>query len=212
MLLHRLSGWGCSFVVVGLLAAFASNALAAHIPGQSQLGGWVYIDRNNDGQLAFSNDPNPEFVISDVTISLFKVVSNVEQFVASTVSDDFGRYLFENIDPGTYDMKETQPIEYVDGKDTLGSLIQLGSTPIPPTDSAGTVSNDAFSKIVLSADVGGEFYNFGERGLAAGYASKRYLLASAPPLNTPTPEPASMLLALGAVCGGWLIPSRRKRG
>ena len=84
MLLHRLSRWGYSIVAVGLFATFASNALAAHIPGQSQLGGWVYIDRNNDGQLAFSNDPNPEFVIGGVTISLYKVVSNVEQFVAST--------------------------------------------------------------------------------------------------------------------------------
>jgi len=211
MLLHRLSGWGYSIVVCGLLATFVSNASATHIPGQSQLGGWVYIDRNNDGQLAFASDPNPEFVIGGVSISLYKVVSNVEQFVASTMSDDFGRYLFENIDPATYDLKETQPIEYVDGIDTLGSLIRLGSTPIPPSDSVGTMSNNAFSKIVLSSDVGGEFYNFGERGLAAGYASKRFLLASFPPLNSPTPEPASMCLALAAICGSGLISNRRKR-
>jgi hypothetical protein len=211
MLRHRLSGWGCSIIVVGVLATFVSNASAAHIPGQSQLGGWVYIDRNNDGHLAFAGDPNPEFVIGGVSISLYKVVSNVEQLVASTTTDDFGRYQFENIDPATYDLKETQPIEYVDGIDTLGSLIQLGSTPIPPSDSVGTMSNNAFSKIVLSSDVGGDFYNFGELGLAAGFASKRFLFASSPPLNSPTPEPASMLLVLAAVCGSGLISNRRKR-
>ncbi|HEY2760336.1 MAG TPA: SdrD B-like domain-containing protein [Pirellulales bacterium] len=210
MLLNRLPGRGYSFIALCIVAACASNALAAHIPGQSQLGGWVYIDRNNDGQLAFASDPNPEFVIGDVTINLYKVVSNVETFVASTVSDDFGRYLFENIDPGTYDMKEVQPIEYVDGIDTLGKLIKLGGTPIPPSDSAGTASNNAFNKVILSADVGGEFYNFGERGLAPGYVSKRYLLASSPSSNT-APEPASMLLMLGAVCGGSLISRRRAR-
>ncbi|HEX4415926.1 MAG TPA: SdrD B-like domain-containing protein, partial [Lacipirellulaceae bacterium] len=137
MLRHRLSGWGYSCVVVGLLAACASNALAAHIPGQSQLGGWVYIDRNNDGQLAFSGDSNPEYVIGGVVINLYKVVGGVQQPAPyeATTTDDFGRYVFDNIDPGTYNMYEMQPVEYVDGKDTLGSLIQLGSTPIPPGDS-----------------------------------------------------------------------------
>jgi hypothetical protein len=127
------------------------------------------------------------------------------------LSDDFGRYIFANIDPGTYDMKETQPIEYVDGLDTLGSLEGYHGFPVPPTDSAGTMSNNAFSKIVMSANVGGDFYNFGERGLAAGYASKRFLLASAPGLNTGVPEPASLMLALVAACGG-LMSNRSKRG
>ena len=52
-----------SILVVGLLALAASNAPAAHIAGLSQLGGFVYIDRNNDGQIAYVNDPNPEYAI-----------------------------------------------------------------------------------------------------------------------------------------------------
>jgi len=209
MSLHRLSGWGHSILVFGLLAWFASNATAAHIPGTSQLGGWVYIDRNNDGQLAFSNDLNPEYVIGGVSISLYSVVNNVETFVSSLLSDDYGRYLFENIAPATYVLRETQPIEYVDGIDTLGKLQSLNGQPIPPTDSPGMVSNNMFSNIILSANVGGDYYNFGERGLAAGYVSKRYLLASSPPLNPPVPEPATAAFALLAVCGTWLL--RRSR-
>jgi hypothetical protein len=209
MSLHRLTRRGCSMVAVCLLGALASDASAAHIPGMSQLGGFTYIDRNNDGQIAFVNDPNPEFAIGNVSISLYSVLNNVETFVSSILSDQNGRYFFENIVPGTYSLRQTQPIEFVDGLDTLGSLQSLNGQPIPPTDSVGTMSNNAFTKIILSADVGGEFYNFGERGLAAGYASKRYLFASSPPL-TPVPEPTTLLFALAAM-GGCLISSVRRR-
>ena len=68
---HRLMGRGHLMVAVCLLGALASNASAAHIPGMSQLGGFTYIDRNNDGQIAFVNDPNPEYAIGNVSISLF---------------------------------------------------------------------------------------------------------------------------------------------
>lgn len=209
MLLHRLVRRGHSILIVCLLGIHVSNAAAAHIPGMSQLGGWVYIDRNNDGILAFASDPNPEYAIGDVSISLFSKVANVETFVASTLSDPFGRYLFENILPATYVLRQTQPVEFVDGIDTLGSLQSLDGQPIPPTDSAGVAGNNFFTDIVLSANVGGEFYNFGERGLAAGYASKKYLLASSPPLNPPVPEPATWAFALTAICGSWL--ARRSR-
>jgi hypothetical protein len=198
MLLNRLPAWVCSLFAVGMVAILASNASAAPILGKSELAGWVYIDRNNDGHLAFSNEPNPEYVIAGVPISLYTVIGGIESAlpIATTASDDFGRYIFANIDPGTYDMKETQPIEYVDGLDTLGSLHGYNSFPVPPSDSPGVMSNNAFSKITLSANVGGDFYNFGERGLAAGYASKRFLLASAPGLNTAAPEPTSLVIAL----------------
>jgi len=136
-------------------------------------------------------------------------VGNVETLLSTIQTDDFGRYLFDNLSAGTYVLRETQPIEFVDGKDTLGQLFSWVGGPIPPGASAGTATNDAFLDVVLKPDVQAEFYNFGELGLKAGYASKRYLLASAPPLNTAVPEPASMLLILAAA--GALLSARRSR-
>jgi MYXO-CTERM domain-containing protein len=209
MTMLRLFRRGNPFVLACLVGAVASIATVVHAQGTAQLGGWVYIDRNNDGHLAFDNEPNPEFVIGDVSVSLFSKANNVETLVSTQLTDQGGRYFFNNLNPGTYVLRETQPIEFVDGIDTLGQLFSLNSQPIPPTASAGTVGADSFQNIVLTSNVLGEFYNFGERGLKAGYASKRYLLASAPPLNTATPEPASALLALTAI--GALLSWRSSR-
>ncbi|MCC7475508.1 MAG: hypothetical protein IT425_08940 [Pirellulales bacterium] len=192
-----------------LVCACAANANAAHIPGMSQLGGWVYVDRNNDGHLAFVGEPNPEYVIGGVTVSLYKKIGFIESFVNSIVTDPFGRYLFENIIPGTYVLRETQPVEFVDGLDTLGALSGLLGQPVPIGASPGVASNNAFSDIVLTADVGGEGYNFGERGYAIGYASKRQLLTTSQPPNTSVPEPALIFVALSIACGGMM--ARRQR-
>jgi MYXO-CTERM domain-containing protein len=209
--MHRLFRRRYSIVLACLFGAATSYATAAHAQGTAQLGGWVYIDRNNDGHLAFSNEANPEFVIGGVSISLLSKVGTVETPVSTIQTDDFGRYFFNNLTPGTYVLRETQPIEFVDGIDTLGTLSSLNSQPIPGTASAGTVGPDSFLDIVLPANVGGDGYNFGERGLKAGYASKRYLFASAPPLNTATPEPTSALLALTAIGGLLSWRSSRRR-
>jgi hypothetical protein len=207
---------------LGLLSGTTSHVAAATMPGLSQLGGWVYIDRDNNGQLAFSTDPNPEFAIGGIDVSLFSKVGIVETLISTIQSDQFGRFLFENINPGTYTLRETQSSDFVDGLDTLGILESLNGQPIPGSASAGTAGNDVFSNIVLTADVAGEFYYFGERGLTAGAASKRFLFATAPP-NTPPPpgnppggppggpEPTSLLLAIIAACGACLASRRSRR-
>jgi hypothetical protein len=206
MTLHRLARRESAIAIACLFCAAASHTSAVHAQGIAQLGGWVYIDRNNDGHLAFENEPNPEFVIGDVTIGLFSKSGNTETLVSTMLTDQFGRYFFNNLNPGTYVLRETQPVEFVDGIDTLGHLLSLNNQPIPPSASAGSVSNDAFLNIVLTSNVRGDAYNFGERGLKAGYASKRFLFASAPPPNTTIPEPYSALLLLTAIGG---ITSRR---
>ena len=218
MSLQRLLGRHLVLIVC-LLGTNTSNVAFAQTPGQSQLGGWVYIDRNNDGVLAFLGDPDPEFVINDVSIGLFSKVGGVETLVTTMLSDQFGRYLFQNIDAGTYVLRETPPIEFVDGIDTLGILQSLNGQPIPGTASVGVMTDNTFSDIVLTADVGGEFFNFGERGLRAEYASKRFLFGTRPPPpgtpplppgDPPSPEPTSLMLALIAG-GASLFALRRTR-
>src|SRR4029079_15929034 len=102
MKVHRLFGRGYPIVLVCLIGTVTSIATAAHAQGSAELGGWVYIDRNNDGHLAFSDEANPEFVIGGVSIRLFSKVNNVETLVSSQLTDQFGRYFFDNLTPGTF--------------------------------------------------------------------------------------------------------------
>jgi len=212
MMLHRLLRRVAPFVIACLYGTNLTSVTAAppHTPGTSQLGGWVYVDRNNDGILAFSNEPNPEFVIGNVTINLYSQ-TGPETLVATTTTDQFGRYFFNNLAPGTYGLKETQPVEYVDGIDTLGQMFALTNAGVPGSASVGVMTNNAFNNIVLPADVRGDFFNFGERGLAPGFVSKRFLLGSAPTLPTAfVPEPATVWLVLSAAAAA-LIPRRRRK-
>jgi hypothetical protein len=201
------------FAIACLVGANSTPVTAApnHTPGTAQLGGWVYIDRNNDGDLAFSNEPNPEYVIPNVTIGLYSQ-DGPETFITSTVTDDFGRYFFNNLAPGTYGLKQTQPVEYVDGLDTLGQMLALTNAGVPGSASVGTMVNNAFNNIVLPANVRGDYFLFGERGMAPGYVSKRYLLGSAPPMEfvPPVPEPTTLFAPL--LAAGSLLLRRRRRG
>jgi SdrD B-like domain len=211
MLLRRPFGRAAAILIVCLFGTNVSFVAAQpHTPGTAQLGGWVYIDRNNDGDLAFMNEPNPEYVIGNVTISLYSQ-TGPETLVATTTTDQFGRYFFNDLSPGTYGLKQTQPIEYVDGTDTLGKMIALTNAGVPGSASVGVMSNNAFNNVVLPADVRGDFFNFGELGLAPGFISKRFLLGSAPELPTGMiPEPATATMVIVALLTG-LVPRRRRR-
>jgi hypothetical protein len=71
---------------------------------------------------------------------------------------------------GTYQITETQPTNFIDGKDTPGTIGGV---------TTGTAGTDEFN---LTVTVGGQGanYNFGEYGLAPGMVSLRMCLASAP--------------------------------
>jgi SdrD B-like domain len=210
MILHRLLGRGPAILLACIVATFATRAVAQPNPGLSQLGGFVYIDRNDDGILAFSNQANPEFAIPDVSISLFSKVGTGETLVSSMLSDANGRYLFQNINPGTYVLRQTQPNMFVDGKDTLGVLQAFNGGVIAPPASPGTAGDNFFTDIVLTPNIGGEFYNFGERGLTSAFVSKRLLFASAPPLPPVIPEPGAIGLIVSAMCGCWCRRGARR--
>src|SRR5207248_2319101 len=75
-----------------------------------------------------------------------------------------GSYQFTNLRPGTYTVTETQPANYLDGKDAVGSL-------------GGTLANDQVSAIALSVGAHGVHYDFGEL-LPASLAGYVYLDAN----------------------------------
>jgi hypothetical protein len=198
------------------LSAFAL-ATAAWLPVQaaSSLSGYAYIDRNNDGQLAFADAAQPEWVLSGVEVKLFSVSGTTETLLSTATTSSIGLYSFTGLAAGNYAIRQTQPVGYLDGLDTLGIIRNLNNNSVPAGANVGTVAADAFVGIALPADSRGNFYNFGERGLLPGFVSKRYLLGTAPPIVvTPDPEPTSvpepatgLLAAFGAVS---LLAARRR--
>jgi protocatechuate 3,4-dioxygenase beta subunit len=114
----------------------------------SSLSGVVYEDNDNDGV----KDPL-EQGIDGVTVTLTGNDDQGNPVSETTTTAGGGSYLFPDLRPGTYTVRETQPAGYTDGRDSVGSV-------------GGTLSNDQVSSINLPAGVDGSNYNFGERPLS----------------------------------------------
>jgi hypothetical protein len=192
------------------VAAFAQSAAA------SIIGGWVYVDRDNNGQLTFMNQSGQaELVIGGIEVRLFQQSGTTETFVSSMLTDAQGRFLFSGLADGFYTLRQTQPIDWVDGLDTPGVLRSL-ATGDPVTGPAITTLNNEFRNVSVVAggeDQAGRYadgFLFGERGLTATAVTKRYLISTAPPMpeaiQQQIPEPTAVALALAAAFAG-----RRRR-
>jgi uncharacterized repeat protein (TIGR01451 family) len=112
----------------------------------ASISGHTYVDANNNGVF----DPS-ELPISGVTVRLTGTALDGSAVDRVLTTDFNGFYLFDNLLPGNYQIHETQPVVYDDGKDTQGNP-QLG-----------TVDNDAFLAMLLAAGTDATNYNFGER-------------------------------------------------
>ena len=109
---------------------------------KNTLGGFVYIDLNNDG----ARQPG-EPGIAGVTLTLAN-----GGFTSTTTTSPDGSYIFINVPNGTFTLTETQPTGYSQGKTTIGSA--GGSSTIP----------DVVTSIVLNGGNNSTGYNFGELG------------------------------------------------
>jgi len=191
-------------LATALLGAALTTAACSPVQAASSLSGYTYIDRNNDGQLAFADAAQPEWVLSGVEVKLFSISGTTETLLSTTTTSSIGAYIFSGLSAGTYAIRQTQPVGYLDGIDTFGIIRNLNNNSVPVGANVGTVAADAFLNIALPADARGNFYNFGERGLLPGYVSKRYLLGTAPAIVTaPDPEPVNGVPepAAAALCG-----------
>ena len=112
--------------------------------GNSSLSGFVYVDSNNDGV----RDAG-ETGLAGVIIQLQGTddLDNTVVLTTTTLAD--GSYSFTGLRAGTYSIMETQPNDYEDGKDTIGTQ-------------GGSVANDRFYDIILMRGVNGKENNFGE--------------------------------------------------
>ncbi|MBN8820717.1 MAG: carboxypeptidase regulatory-like domain-containing protein [Spirosoma sp.] len=75
---------------------------AGLVPLKASLGDYVWFDTNQNGQ----QDPT-ETGVASVTAVLYDAVSGT--VVSTTVTDANGKYLFTNLDPGSYYVKFTAP-------------------------------------------------------------------------------------------------------
>ena len=111
----------------------------------ASVGGFVWHDLNNDGYFGEGEEG-----IGGVKIQLF---NEAGEWLADTVTDAAGMYEFTGLYAGAYHIRELQPGDYLDGKESLGSVMgQL----------SGEVGNDEFRMVSLLEGTAGLNYNFGE--------------------------------------------------
>jgi hypothetical protein len=110
-------------------------------PPPGTISGFVYVDTDNDGVKDSGETPIP-----GTTVTL----TGPNGLTRTTTTDATGAYAFTDLAPGTYTVTETQPADFVDGKDTAGSK-------------GGVVTNDRIADIVLVANDNSVNNNFGER-------------------------------------------------
>ncbi len=118
----------------------------------TRLTGGVFYDANDDG----SRDPN-ELGIPGVVVRLQDATGHV---LAAAATDAAGRFTFDGLRPGIYQLVEEQPDGWIDGKDSVGTV---------NGNARGVVGNDRFPAIELLSGDGGVDYLFGERlGMISG--------------------------------------------
>ena len=127
--------------------------------GELKLGsvsGYVYHDANDNG--AFEENEAP---IAGVTVELYRLNDGKYEYVSKTTTNLEGFYKFDNLDINqTYAIKEIQPADWNDGKDSVGSL------------GGNLADNDFIDSVRVLWNQHGENYNFGELlpvGSLSGY-------------------------------------------
>jgi protocatechuate 3,4-dioxygenase beta subunit len=127
------------------VAVPASGITGVDLPltnANNTLGGFAYIDLNNDG-VKQMGEPG----IPGVNLTL-----NNGGFTTTATTDANGFYIFINVPNGTFTLTETQPVGYNQGKTTIGSAGGTSTTP------------DVVTSIVLGGSNNASGYNFGELG------------------------------------------------
>jgi hypothetical protein len=131
------------------------------------IAGFVYLDTNNDGRYLTSGNKH-HAGIPGVTVTLTRTdAAGFAPRTTTTTAD--GSYRFNNLPPGKYSVAQLQPANFVDGKETLGTVAG---------QKVGKAANNRLYDIVLGSGQEAAGYNFGVKGLAPRHISLRLLLAS----------------------------------
>ena len=125
----------------------------------SNLFGLVWEDFNDDGLVNFS-----ERAVPNATVVLTGKDDRGNAVNVSVTTGSDGIYMFGNQRPSDvagYTISESQPVGFVDGRDTLGTVNGLAA--------GQNSANDTFTGVVMTqAGSSAQNYNFGERPTANG--------------------------------------------
>ncbi len=109
----------------------ATDTASLTVAGGS-ISGYVYIDADNDG-LRIIPGGGVSFGVPGVVVELFSQGSSAATATVLTASD--GSYHFNDLAAGTYSVQELQPSNYMEGKETVGTVGGV---------STGTAGQDEF--------------------------------------------------------------------
>ncbi len=138
----------------------------------ASLSGYVYIDAGYLKQRITSSGTC--MALQGVVVRLYLQDSqgNSTQVTGSpTMTAADGSYHFTGLAAGDYQIQVVQPVHYVDGWPTVGTVAGVAT---------GTAKQDQI-EVQLGAGASGINYNFGERGLVAAAITPEMCLASSPP-------------------------------
>ena len=109
----------------------------------ASISGIVHVDMNGNCNFDANTDDDP---LANVTLELLNADGQV---IATTQTDANGFYEFSDLLPGTYSVREQQPIEFFDGEALVGS-------------NGGDASSNLLSNIVVNSGQQLTQYNFCE--------------------------------------------------
>ncbi|MDP2029226.1 MAG: SdrD B-like domain-containing protein [Thiobacillus sp.] len=118
----------------------------------SSIAGSVFMDQNNNGVQNGLDGP-----LAGVSIELLDGGGSV---VATTTSDAAGAYRFDNLQPGTYSVRE--PIQPADSSNGIATAGAVGNGGTAGTATASTTLPSRISNIVLPPDTAAEGNDFAE--------------------------------------------------
>ncbi|MFM8251084.1 MAG: beta strand repeat-containing protein, partial [Planctomycetota bacterium] len=132
------------------------------------ISGYVYTDLNNDGVRGSNETPLAGI---DVTITGFNAVTSQTIAPRTVTTNRDGFYQFDGLAPGEYLIRQAQPANMVDGRETGGGPITVSSNDVFRFAQTLNENINAAQHVYTEN-------NFGERSLSSAFLSMNYLLAS----------------------------------
>ena len=131
----------------------------------NSIAGVIFNDLNNNG--VYEPGSGETLITSSVDVELTGT-DNLNNPVTRTLTTTTGSYLFDDLRPGTYAVREvTQPTGFLDGLDTPGTSspgTAFGGTGTAATDARNPRDSETITSIVIGTggSKDGIDYNFGE--------------------------------------------------